>query len=292
MWVESCGDMQGGINFRPFRLIERNTISLPGAEFSVVLLRFALPRGRDSTEWPTLGLSQPTTHVKVRLPGAWIRARTFSIVSPADSPGYFSIAVKVHPDGRLSPWLASTPLGTPVYIAHTLTKRLAVPLTLPGRSLIAVSFGIGVAELVVTVRRAVESGQHVAVAAAFRYSADVVFLSELCNIVQSSRASPSMGSLTLHVLLSREEPSDALRSVVLSICSAPGAAARVELRRDRVTTASLRLLLEGSGSQFDRLSAASLAVGSKGQARETYALLNLLGIRQRLLGRPILWGCW
>jgi len=71
-----------------------------------------------------------------------------------------------------------------LYIAH-ITKRLAVPLTLPGRSLIAVSFGIGVAELVVTVRRAVKSGQHVAVAAAFRYSADVVFLSELCDVRRS-----------------------------------------------------------------------------------------------------------
>ena len=39
-------------------------------------------------------------------------------------------------------------------------------------------------------------------------------------------------------------------------------------------------------------SAAALAVGSKVQAREAYALLRGVGVTQRLVGKAILWGFW
>lgn len=308
--------MQGGLSFRPFRLVERETITSAGAEFPVVLLRFALPARPDGSP-STLGFSQPTTHVKIRLPGSWLRARTFSIVSPADSPGGFSIAAKVHPGGRLTPWLASVPLGTSVPVTRTLTKRLAAPLDAPGRLLVAVSFGIGVAELVVTVRRAVEAGQHVALAAAFRSSADVVFLRELCAVVREAAAeggsaTAGRGSLTLHVLCSRDGPSEALAATAAAALEAPpsgsgdraAAADCVLLCRGRIDRPSLEALLAhadrirtvASGRRSSLASdwprAAALAVGSKAQARAAYELLAALGVRQRLLGRPVVWGCW
>lgn len=310
--------MQGGISFRPFRLVERETISSAGAECPVVLLRFALPARPDGSP-STLGFSQPTTHLKIRLPGSWLRARTFSIVSPADSPGGFSVAVKVHAGGRLSPWLASVPLGTSVHVTHTLTKRLAAPLDAPGRLLVALSFGIGVAELVVTVRRAVEAGQHVALAAAFRSAADVFFLRELCAVTRDAAAAAGgaaaaarRGSLTLHVLCSRDDPTEALEAAAAAELRAPpgsgsgddGAAARcVALRRGRIDRPGLEQLLAHAdrtrrgalgrdAPASDWSQAAALAVGSKAQARSAYALLESLGVRRRLLGRPILWGCW
>ena len=282
------------MSFLPFRLVERKTLTSPGAECPVVLLSFALPPLPDGSP-ATLGLSQPTTHVKIRVPGSWFRARTFSIVSPADLPGVFSVAAKVHSDGRLTPWLASIPLGTAVSVTHTLTKRLASPLdNAPGHRLVLVSFGIGIAELVETARRAVHGGQQVAVVAAFRTSADVVFLRELCNV--SLEAGHYGASLTLHILLSREEPSEALRACVASTRVVSG----FELRRGRVDRASLERLLThaseecrgGPSAGNDWAHAAALAVGSKAQAREAYALLEGMGVTRKLLGRPIVWGCW
>ena len=97
--------MRGGLSFRPFPLLSRDVISRPGATNEVVLLKFGLPHDAP------LGASQPTAHVKARLPGS--RARTYSIVSPASARGYFCISVKVRPppEGALSPRLAALAPG-------------------------------------------------------------------------------------------------------------------------------------------------------------------------------------
>ena len=301
--------MQGGINFRPFQLVERDLIN-GNADFPVFLLRFALPRLPDGSA-RSLGLSQPTTHVKIRLPGHWLRARTFSIVSDGDSPGGFSVAVKVHAGGRVPPWLASAPLGTDVYISHTLTKRLAAPLDGPdalGAKMVVITFGIGVAEVVHTVRRAVAAGQTVALLVAFRTCADVVFLRDLCETVVLASASGGSGSLVLHVCVSRELPSAALESSIsLALAGAPASvASQVELAQGRINETSVRNLIahasrvaklpmDGAADSVKGAAwsdSAVLAVGSKAQIRAAYALLGALGLERRLLGRPILWRCW
>eukprot|EP00004_Rigifila_ramosa_P016073 TRINITY_DN3778_c0_g1_i1.p1 TRINITY_DN3778_c0_g1~~TRINITY_DN3778_c0_g1_i1.p1 ORF type:complete len:293 (-),score=46.41 TRINITY_DN3778_c0_g1_i1:12-851(-) len=263
----TSSSMRSGILFEPFLLVAREVISQEGAEFVVVRLRFALPDPR-----ATLGLTQPTTHVKVRIPTSLLpRARTFSITSPADAVGYFEICAKVHPGGRVTPWLAALPLNSPVRVAATLTKQLLAPLDAPGVAgarLGLIVFGIGVAEVVLTARQALLAGQIVSLVYAMRHSADAVLLAELRAIAAELGAGADR--FALHVFVSREEPSAAISNGCRTA------------RRGRIDTPSLgQIFGDPAWAQ-----APFLAVGSKAQVRTTYEMLESLGRMRRLLGRP------
>jgi len=233
--------MRGGVSFLPFTLLSREVVSRPGAELEVLLLRFALPAGGASS----LGLEQPTTHVKVRYSGAaWLpRARTFSLVSAADERGSFAIAVKIRPGGRASPMLAALRPGLDAaHFAHTLTKRLAAPLDgagARGARLALVVFGIGATEVLLTARRALRAGQRVTLLAAARSAADLLFLKELCAAAAEAAAASAAAAapaaaagaasegeagppMRLRLLLSREEPPVALLSELDALCGGGG----------------------------------------------------------------------
>ena len=279
--------MHGGISFSPFPLLSRECISRPGAEHSVWRLRFSCPC--------PLGLEQPTTHVKCRAPGALLRARTYSLTSEADADSFFEICVKLLPGGRVSPHLAALGVGDSAHFTHTLTRRLAAPLhgaDARGRHLALISFGIGVTELLLTARRAAHAGQAVSLLCAVRASADALFLRELCGLAADAegRSAKAGGSFELHLLVSREEPSEELRADVAEALAAGGAAAaaRVCLRRGRVDEWEVARVF----GDARWATAAALAVGSKVQAREAYALLRRVGVTQRLVGKAILWGFW
>ena len=298
--------MRGGVAFRPYALLSREVISQPGASHEVVLLRFAVDGAYEPGGARRLGFTQPTVHVKVRVPaGRLPRARTFSLVSDADADGFFAIAVKVIPGGRVSPYLRDLPVGAPALFSRTMTKRLARPLddAPVGAALVAVAFGIGVAECVLTVRRAVQGGQRVLLIYAVRTSVDTVFLEALCALAAQHPPPPSSpttaddyqvqaaGSFELCVLVSREEPSDALRAQ-LGAASKAGAAARA--LRGRVEPDVLAGLLAGpawSSARTANLDAV-FAIGSRAQQRAAYHMLAHLGFRHRLLGPPLPWGCW
>jgi len=279
--------MERWLKFRPYPLEARRTISLPGARYEVVLLRFRGP----------LGLTQPTTHVKVRVPDTWLPiARTYSVVSPADADGYFEIAVKVLPGGRASPFLQALPLGAPALFARTHTKRLLAPLDVPGRHLALVAFGIGVAECVLTARRAAAAGQHVGLVYALATSLDAVYLEELAALAAEyppgADDAGQWGCFALTVLVSREEPADVLRALVAKAAEAGcGRPPALHLRRGRVDAASLADAF-GAPAWQDAARAgrcAAMVVGSRAQRRSTSALLSALGLSQPLLGAPILW---
>jgi len=278
--------MERWLKFRPYPLEARRTISLPGARYEVVLLRF---RG-------LLGLTQPTTHVKVRVPDTWLPlARTYSVVSPADADGYFEIAVKVLPGGRASPFLQALPLGANGLFARTHTKQLLAPLDVPGRHLALVAFGIGVTECVLTARRAAAAGQHVGLVYALATSLDAVYLEELAALAAEyppGADAAGQGSFALTVLVSREEPADVLRTLVAkAVESGRGPAAALHLRRGRVDTASLADAF-GAPAWRDATRAgycAVMVVGNRSQRRSTSAQLSALGLSQPLLGAPILW---
>jgi len=287
--------MRGGLSFRPFPLLAREVISRAGAQHEVVLLRFGLPQDAP------LGVAQPTAHVKARLPGS--RARTYSIVSPAAARGYFCIAVKVRPppEGTLSPLLAALAPGRDAALfARTLTKRLAAPLdgaAAAGRRLAVAVFGIGAAEAVHTVRCALRAGQTVALLVAARAAADLVFVRELCEAAaeaaEAAAAAAAGGAaapppLRLRFLLSREPPPAALQQELDALCGGAAARCGVSVEQGRIDAAAVAAAV-GAPEWAD---AAALAVGTKQQAREAYALLAAAGVRRRLLGRPILWGCW
>ena len=283
--------MRGGFSFRPFPLLKREVISRPGASYDVVLLTFGLPR-----DDAALGVSQPTTHVKARLPGS--RGRTYSIVSPASARGHFCISVKVRPppEGALSPRLAALEPGDVALFARTLTKRLAAPLDgtpAAGRRLAVAVFGIGVAEAVITVRRALRAGQAVALLVAARASADLVFVRELCEAAAEAAAAAAAAAgapppLRLRFLLSREPPPAAFSRELDELCGGAAAACGVSAEQGRIDAASVAAAV-GAPEWRD---AAALAVGTKQQAREAYALLAAAGVRRKLLGKPVLWGCW
>ena len=271
--------MRGGVSFTPCPLLSRAVVSHRDAESEVLRLRFALPAGA------VLGHSQPTTHVKVRYPvGLLPRARTFSITSPEEAVGYFEIVVKVHPSGRVSPFLAALRPGEVAHFALTLTKRLAAPLDGPlarGCHLALIAFGVGAAELVLTAPRAAAAGQTVRVLLAVRTSRDAVLLPELFQASALAK-----GALSVIVAISREEPSAEL---LARAAEASAAGADVSLVCGRVDAASV-------AKAFPRASwasAAALCVGTRAQARAAYALLrDESDVHQRLLGRPVIWGCW
>lgn len=288
--------MRGGINFTPFKLLSREVISKPDAEFAVIRLKFALP-----DEKSVLGLEQPTTHVKIRIPknengggyGFMPRARTFSLISPADVTGYFEIAVKVHPGGRVSPFLNQLAIGEEAMFAHTLTKRLAAPLEKPdaqGRYLAIVVFGIGSTEILLMAKRALLAGQNVSVLFAVKTSKDVVFLKEFAEMALLR----GPGKFKLTILVSREEPSASLVAELDSLLVPGAARSQVSTRKGRVDaqTIALAFRIEEWTKALANDTVACLAVGSKPQIRESYRLLKEVGIRKRLLGRPIAWGFW
>jgi NAD(P)H-flavin reductase len=286
--------MRGGVVFRPYELQARELLSLPGADYEVVLLRFAL-RPEEGGARGVLGLSQPTTHVKVRVPGALLpRARTYSLVSDEDAVGYFAIAVKVLPGGRVSPYLCALPIGGTASFTHTLRRRLARPIDVPGRALVVVAFGIGIAECVRLVRRAADAGQHVAVVYAVRTARDPVFLPELCAAVACHPA-----RVSLCIRIAHEDPNPALADAVCAALAkgathtaSPGTPVTVE--RGRVDALLLSRVLAApvwSAARAARTDAV-FAVGSRTQARAAYVLLAELNFRRRLLGGSVLWGCW
>jgi NAD(P)H-flavin reductase len=259
--------MRGGVVFRPYELQARELLSLPGADYEVVLLRFAL-RPEEGGARGVLGLSQPTTHVKVRVPGALLpRARTYSLVSDEDAVGYFAIAVKVLPGGRVSPYLCALPIGGTASFTHTLRRRLARPIDVPGRALVVVAFGIGIAECVRLVRRAADAGH------------------------------PARVSLCIRI--AHEDPNPALADAVCAALAkgathtaSPGTPVTVE--RGRVDALLLSRVLAApvwSAARAARTDAV-FAVGSRTQARAAYVLLAELNFRRRLLGGSVLWGCW
>ena len=246
------------------------------------------------------------------------RARTFSLVSPAHERGAFAIAVKVRPGGRASPRLAALRPGVDsAFFARTLTKRLAAPLGgvgARGARLALIVFGIGVTEVLLTAREALHAGQRVALLVAARAAADLVFVRELCEVAAEAAAaaaaaeadadgagagagggaSASAGPpiMQLRFLLSREAPPAALIAEFDLQCGGgAGAAARcgVSAARGRVDAARVAEAFGGGAWR----GAAALCVGTKAQAREAYALLAAeAGVTRRLLGRPVVWGCW
>lgn len=262
-----------------------------------MLLRFGLPAGN------CLGVSQPTTHVKARLPNSCIpRARTYSLVTSAEEIGSFAIAVKIRPGRGLTPLLAALRPGEDSWpFARTLTKSLAAPLDgsdARGRCLVVVAFGVGVTEVVLTVRRALHAGQKVVLLIAERTSADVVFLPQLCAMasqaatkaVSSSSHNPEcLLRLTIH--FSRESPTAAFTAELDSLCgggSGTAASCGVSAVHGRIDSAAVAKAVD----DVDLAAATAFAVGSKPQMLQAYALLATAGIHQRLLGRPRLWGCW
>jgi hypothetical protein len=187
-------------------------------------------------------------------------------------------------------------VGEAAPFARTLTKRLLAPLGgegAQGRRRGLVCFGVGSTECFGTAQRAAQSGQHVVMVCAYRHGADVLFLGELCALA----AQPGAGRFELHVLLSREAPDGQLLARVSSALAAAGVAdgalpASIHLRQGRVDAAQLRgvfspWLSSGKDGAASPPAPAFLAVGSKAQQREAHRLLHGLGLRGRLLGRPV-----
>ena len=184
--------------------------------------------------------------------------------------------------------------------ARTLTKRLAAPLDGPsalGARLALIAFGIGVVEVVYTARTALAAGQRVSLLVAVQRASDAVLLPELCEAAAAAAAAASAAAprcdppFQVALLLSREAPSEELQLELDGLCGGGAGAARgcgVSVARGLVDQGRIGAAFGGA----DWGGGMAPAVGSRAQTREAYALLEAVGVLRRLLGLPILWGCW
>eukprot|EP01065_Artemidia_motanka_P024702 TRINITY_DN295_c0_g1_i3.p1 TRINITY_DN295_c0_g1~~TRINITY_DN295_c0_g1_i3.p1 ORF type:complete len:306 (+),score=85.38 TRINITY_DN295_c0_g1_i3:63-920(+) len=254
--------------YRPCTLLEREVLTDADSERGipeVQRLRFSLPSGYTGT----LGYTQPLVHVKVRRPDSWFRARTYSLTSPANTPGAFELTVKIYPGTGVSAHLGSLPIGEQAHVARTLTKRLAIPgppgvgdelpasPTVPKMNVGIIAFGVGITECVITAEDMLRAGHTVRLLYGNRHESQVLFKDAL-ERVQSEYPS----TFRVHHRLSREDCDDS------GDCS-----------RGRIDAKAL----EQQFGEWDRASSYFLVVGTKQMAAQAWSELRSLGHTQKLL---------
>jgi len=163
-------------HYRPYELLQKEILT-KGSEHPVFRLQFKLP---DDAH---LGVTSPTTHIKVRGPDSSMRGRTYSLTSRKQQKGSFEICVKIYPQGWVSGYLSELEVGEMAYITQTRTKTLS-----PRRKVGLIAFGIGITECILTIEQCLdqqksefeESG--VVLLYANRTEKDVVFRKEISEI--------------------------------------------------------------------------------------------------------------
>lgn len=255
--------------------------------------------------WPGKLFAAPASGYFACLP---LRAPTL-----AASSAYLARAVS-HPDhtagGVMSPYLAEQmPLGWSVDFDLSKARQFTAPFEgadAAGRNLLLVAFGIGIADLVYTARRAADAGQNVSLVYATRCAADAVLVPEMIELAHkyapqvvsgasdgspaegsqaeqesshgtlkllSAPVSPApakRGSITTYILLSREDPSPVFLAGL-----PPG----IIVKHARVDDESLAEVTNG----WDRDMSTVHAVGGKVQKKSTMRSLEDLGFTHKLL---------
>ena len=264
--IGSAGPMRKGCAYRPFPLLRKETIA-EGSEFPVRKLTFAL--AEPDAE---LGFGQPTTHVKIRGPGAIIRGRTYSISHSA--PGEFSITVKVRTNGWVSSYLDSLKIGDFAFFAATQTKTMALASGPVG----FVAYGVGAAELIHTIPSLLVGASEespVVLVLANRRAEDVIYAAEFAAL----EATFGNRFRCYHVLSRDEGP-----SLESSLHGTAGHTGRVLY--ERRVDAKLLADVFGQWASREGHPPTFMVVGTRDMIRTTHAELAGLGLGCRLLGRP------
>ncbi|KAJ3369926.1 Cytochrome b5 reductase 4 [Kappamyces sp. JEL0680] len=248
--------MRGGILFQPFQVSSVSCLLQAEAddEYSEVLeIVFALPHDG------SLGFGQPGTHIKIRRPDSLVRARTYSLTSPAAQKGYFSVVVKVYRGGQMSQnYLGRLVAGDTMYVAKTLTKP-----TLDASKVGLVCFGIGITEMVLTAEELLRQGRQVILVHCLRYQREIipVFEKKLQELLNRFPA-----AFRVYYVLSRET---GLTGPNVYVGRLSGTIVQ-DIFKDWQPADKPRFL----------------AIGTKKMMRETYALLSQSGFSLRLMGLP------
>ena len=221
----------------------------------LVRLTFGLPTADE-----ILGFGQPSTAVKVRAPGAWVRSRPYSISSGPALQGSFQLLIKLYPGGRVSGHLGSLAVGQSGWFAKTRSKPLAEGVRKAG----LIAYGVGISDCIHTSRTLLESGtEQVTLLHCVRFLAEAVLRDEM-DALQKDYPD----RFTVKYFLSRESPEN--------IADVPGAVCG---RLDQ-------LALEAAFGEWKTIGrdCAFLAVGTKAMARQTYGMLSELGLPRHLCG--------
>jgi len=225
-------EVQSGTEDDPFHCIKR--------------FRFLLDSPKES-----LGFGQPLTHIKIRRKDSWFRSRTYSLISPPDSKGYFEILVKIYKGGCCCEYLHSLHPGDKVYIAKTLTKRLSL-----ADNVGLLAFGIGITEMVLTARMLLEKKSNVKLLYFNRFPRDILFRKELED-------------------LEKEFPSSFKAVFVCSREEGPGT---LKGKLDAEVIAQFFRDWKPEQSRF-------LAIGSKAMKNHAYSVLEDSGFHLKLLSK-------
>jgi len=234
-------------HYRPYELLQKEILT-EGSEHPVIRLKFKLP---DDVH---LGVSSPTTHMKVRGPDSSMRGRTYSLTSRKQQKGNFEICVKIYPHGWVSGYLSELEVGEVAYITQTRTKNLK-----PRRKVGLIAFGIGITECILTIDQCLDRQKsefeesEVVLLYANRTMKDVVFRKEIDEL-QSKRA-----GFQAFYIYSREQVENCLKGRINSE------------------------IIHKYFGEWSAEESAFLVVGSRNMIRYGWKLLNESGFKHRLV---------
>lgn len=257
----SRGPMLSGVRHRPFPLVEKEVLT-ESTEQSPGLIRLTFGL---STPEETLGFGQPSTAVKVRPPGSWLRSRPYSVCSSPSRAGSFQLLVKLYRGGRVSGHLNTLQIGQAAWFAKTRTKPMAEGVRKAG----LIAFGVGISDCIHTARTLLEGGaEGVTLLYCVRYAAEAVLRNE---IEELQRSYGDDGRFVVRYYLSQETVDANIVSGGLegAIC-------------ERLQQGGLEAAF--GGWRTIARDCAFLVVGTKEMCRQTYGMLASLGFNRRLCG--------
>ncbi|CAK4084677.1 unnamed protein product [Aphanomyces euteiches] len=247
--------MQRGLGFLPYALVEK-TVLVDGDGMdpykSIVQLTFSL-----GSPEATLGVGQPCTHLRIRLPDSWVLSKSYSIVSRPDERGVFRVVIKVYRGGLMSEYFDRLAINDSIYASKSLTKVLK-----PASHVGLIAFGIGITEMPVTAETLLAQGsQQVTLIHCIRYEREALFTADI-------------------TALKAQFPT---QFKVLYVVSQPRDDTNLE---GMIAGRFNDSVIDTAFGQWDKTQARFLAIGTKAMKRTAYNLLTSHGFDLHLVERP------
>eukprot|EP00039_Didymoeca_costata_P025208 m.12638 g.12638 ORF g.12638 m.12638 type:complete len:297 (+) comp4698_c0_seq1:99-989(+) len=252
--------MNGGIAFSPYTLLSRSIVT-EGSTYGNKIIKLVIALPDKNT---TLGFGQPSTAVKILPPGAWIpKGKAYSIASPPDMKGKFELLVKVYPNGQVSSYLDSVPVGESIYCARAITKPVRPPEQVKRLGLIA--YGIGISDVLHTSKKYLDEGAAVRLIYAVKGKEDAIMTEDLDIL-----AKLYSNKFYVRYQLSREPDAPTYGK---------------EWYHGRLSEDVLREVFSDWVSDDSMLATtATDVIGTKQMMKSTFAMLDSIGLTRRLIG--------
>lgn len=153
-------------------------------------------------QYVAIGLPQEAADGKVKL-----LRRAYSISSTPDKQDALELYIALVKDGELTPKLIDLKVGDRLNVAPKITGHFTLEGIQPGKELVLVSTGTGLAPFMSMVRTAStwELASKIHIVHGVRYQSDLGFKDELEQLASST------GRLNYHPFCSREEPQSPIR---------------------------------------------------------------------------------